>query len=217
MPFLKMENAAQENPLALTDTQHEICDALRNHALLHYGFLGDITGEAGLKPRCYPLLAGPTGAGKSMLVERVAHQLGAVYFRVTYGEWMPHGVREPAVPTMVRLARLLAKNSRVVVHVDELDKWISGAHEWGRSLSTDLWNLLDAKISWEQARALNPAAKEVPAGGTNLPAEETDAESFVPANFTRTEHMWIVGSGTWQDIFDRRAARAIGFRPKGAS
>ena len=202
-------------PVALTRAQWDVYLALHDYASLHYGGSCD---EGGLKPRLYPLIVGPTGAGKSMLVEKVARELGAAYFRITYGEWIPLGARDPASATLVRLGRLLAKNPRVVVHVDELDKWITGDREWGRSISTDLWNLLDAKLPWEQialVEMMSMVDKELQS--PEKPAEPTSEEApELPSLSRRTEHMWIVGSGTWQSVFERRKTRAIGFQPGAA-
>ena len=144
--------------------------------------------------------------------ERDAHSvaaarlLGADSFRATFGEWIPLGTRDPRNATLVRLGQLLTRSRRVVAHVDELDKWLVGDREWGRSLSNDLWNLLDGKLPWELVRQL---AAEDEQDGAAHPAPP--ARPVIPGC---TGQLWIVGSGTWQSVFEHRRAPQLGFGPR---
>jgi SpoVK/Ycf46/Vps4 family AAA+-type ATPase len=204
--------------VALTRSQLTAYESLRDHGTLHYG--GAAAGFQQLKPRLYPLIAGPTGSGKSFLVEQVARELQADYFRITYGDFIPMGAKDVNAATLVRLARKLARSSRVVVHIDELDKWLAGDREWSRSITTDLWNLLDGKLPWEQVLLLETDSPQKPAPAEGAPPsgdESADDCPEYPDNMFRTDHMWIVGSGTWQAIFEHRNARSIGFQTKEAS
>lgn len=146
-------------PVTLTHAQRAVYDSIRDHGILHY-FGAPMETEAQLKPRLYPLLAGPTGSGKSFLIEQVARELQAEYMRITYGDFIPMGARDPASATLIRLGRQLSRSNRLVVHVDELDKWLVGDREWGRSITTDLLNLLDGKIPWEQVLILESEASQ---------------------------------------------------------
>ena len=192
-------------PVYLTSSQQAVFDTLLDLGLLHYGGFGEPDGT-GLRPRLYPLVCAPTGAGKSFLVERAARLLGADYFRATFGEWIPLGTRDPRNATLVRLGQLLTRSRRVVAHVDELDKWLVGDREWGRSLSNDLWNLLDGKLPWELVRQL---AAEDEQDGAAHPAPP--ARPVIPGC---TGQLWIVGSGTWQSVFEHRRAPQLGFGPR---
>ena len=101
-----------------------------------------------IKLRLFPLLIGPTGAGKSFLVETAARQLQARYFRITRGDWIPSGSKGPR-STVFRILDEVASFDRVVLHVDELDKFTNlFEREWSASIASDLWNILDGKFQW---------------------------------------------------------------------
>lgn len=195
--------------ISFTKNQQAVYDSIRDHGFLHF-YGARFESEAELIPRLFPLVAGPTGSGKSFLIRQVARELDADYFRLTYGDFIPLGARDPAAATMVRLGRKLAHSNRLLVHLDEIDKWLISDREWGRSITTDLWNLLDCVLPWEQIIAADPSLL----GGS--PEEQTktgkDDIPDPPVNLFRTDHMFIVGSGTWQSIFEHRITRTVGFQ-----
>jgi SpoVK/Ycf46/Vps4 family AAA+-type ATPase len=152
-----------------------------------------------IKLRLFPLLIGPTGAGKSFLVETAARQLQARYFRITRGDWIPSGSKGPR-STVFRILDEVASFDHVVLHVDELDKFTNlFEREWSASIASDLWNILDGKFQWTEylRETLFPDQKK--------PSEQELARRV-------RSSLWIVGSGTWQHVFAENHARpAIGF------
>lgn len=159
-------------------------------------YFGGVDFGLAIEPRLFPLLVGPTGVGKSHLVATVAKSFGAGYLRLTYGDWIPYGAKDRKDTRTVILEALLA-DERVVLHIDELDKWPlsdSGAASWLTAASNDLWAVLDKQLSPEKFLAEHP---DVDAGRLSRKIQR---------------NMWIVGSGTWQQVFeDDRGMRHMGF------
>ncbi len=151
-----------------------------------------------LKLRLFPLIAGPTGSGKSFLVETAARKLDAKYCKVVRGDWIVTGSRAGR-PTTFQILDYVATYDRVLLHIDELDKLGSlQGSEWSASIASDVWNVLDLKFQLEEfIRQTTVPGRQPPT------VEEME---------TRIRRLWIVGSGTWQEMFEsRRASNSIGF------
>jgi hypothetical protein len=90
---------------------------------------------------------------------------------------------------------------RVVLHIDELDKFGSlQEREWSAAIASDLWNLLDGKFQ------LSEYLRETMFPEGNKPTEQALAHRV------RTS-LWIVGSGTWQEVFSNSRGRpTMGFQ-----
>lgn len=153
-----------------------------------------------VKLRLFPLVIGPTGVGKSFLVERVARELNADYMKITRGDWLVTGCKAGR-PTMYQVLDRLVSQGRVLVHLDELDKFHDlQATEWSACIGTDLWNLLDGKFQVNQYLCETP----FPDGAK---------PSALAIALRIQSRLWIVGSGTWQDVFVRNRPRvAVGFQ-----
>jgi len=143
--------------------------------------------------RSFPLMAGPTGAGKSHLVRQLAEALDCRYIRMDYGNWIPRGAKEDP-NTMEAIGEAALANERVLVHLDELDK-IRGNYSsgWEISVKNDIWKLLDRPVDFSYLSC---------------------AQSYEPGEAAFNElfckRVWIVGSGTWQEVFDA-PSQNIGF------
>jgi len=150
-----------------------------------------------VKPRLDPLIAGPTGAGKSHLIRSLAGWAKAKYFPVTFGSWMPQGTKsDTGGPTVFSILDTVETHSRVILHIDELDKFREDfSQTWSRSVLNDLWNTLDRNFpieDWIKARSrplltLNDMRERV------------------------RRNLWIVGTGTWQELFENRKRGTVGF------
>jgi len=154
-----------------------------------------------IKSRLFPLVVGPTGVGKSHLVEKTAADLQAHYFKVTRGDWLPQGVKSGR-PTVYQIIDQALTHQRVLLHIDELDKFQINfaAGDWGASIGSDLWNLLDGKHPFEGYLSETP----YPEG--QQPSSEALSKAV-------QRSLWIVGSGTWQDIFaNNRRGATMGFQ-----
>lgn len=154
---------------------------------------------ARVKLRLFPLLIGPTGVGKSFAVEEAARVLRAEYFKVTRGDWLVTGSKTGR-PTVFQILDRVAVYDRVVLHLDELDKFRDlQSSDWSAAIASDLWNMLDGKFQLtEYLRDTN-----FDLAGKKMTEREL-AE--------RVRNLWIVGSGTWQSVFARgRAGMVMGF------
>lgn len=154
-----------------------------------------------LRPRLFPLLIAPTGAGKSMLVAECARHLKACYLRTQRGDMAPQGARGLR-PTLFRILDLLLQHERVLWHMDELDKFgtdtatatPSGNNEWGAGIYSDIWSALD--------------------GVFPIHAYLQQLKARVDEGFLQSRvryGLYIVGSGTWQQLFSQRTRPSMGF------
>jgi hypothetical protein len=158
-----------------------------------------------IRPRLFPLLCAPTGSGKSMLVAKCAETLGAHYRRTQRGDLAPQGASRVRA-SMFQILDLLVLHERVLWHIDELDKFTGDGvgmipgNEWGASIFSDLWSALDGVFPINSYLALEdrPRAKD--------PAITC---AFLENKVRRC--LYIVGSGTWQEVFARAAKPGIGF------
>ena len=152
-----------------------------------------------IRLRLNGLIVGPTGAGKSFLAESVARQLRAKYFRVTRGDWIPTGCKDKRSTVFQILDQVLSYD-RVVLHLDELDKFTQlQDREWSASIGADLWNILDKKF--QIAEYLHE---------TTFKEGEKITEQYVARRIRLG--LWILGSGTWQEVFaNSRGRPSIGF------
>jgi hypothetical protein len=154
----------------------------------------------GLRLRLFPLVVGPTGVGKSHLVGHAATRLRSDYLKVTRGDWFVQGTK-CGRPTVYQILDRVVTFPRVVLHIDELDKFQInfGSQEWSASIASDLWNILDGRF---------PVTEYL--RDTEFPGREKPCEESV-TGWIRSR-LWIVGSGTWQSVFqETRTRKSIGF------
>ena len=151
-------------------------------------FFGVDWPKSSIKPRLDPLIVGPTGVGKSHLVRSVAEMLKVPLLRLSYGEWMVYGGR--GKPTLATVQEFVASYPKGIIHLDEVDKARAGfSSDWSIYAYTELFFLLD--------RSINQPARNVP---------WSDA-----SNTKLKECFWIIGSGTWQVLWDKVKTPTIGF------
>ena len=154
-----------------------------------------------VKLKLNPLLCGPTGVGKTHLVQTVAAKLQANYFRVTRSDWLVVGCRQGR-PTVYQIIDAVLNHERTLVHLDEVDKIqidFQTAGEWSACVAQDYLSVLEGKFQVEEY--LNTTMFEE--GKKPIPL-------YVREKLRRS--LWLVGSGTWQQVFAaHRPGAAIGF------
>ena len=161
--------------------------------------------DSPLVPRLTPLVAGPSGCGKSFLAQLAAEKLEAKFLHITFGDWVPNGADRSFEPTFFQILRLLTKHPRVIVLLDELDKWRDDfAQSWGRSCSNEVFKLLDRQLPLESYAAW--LAKQ-----DGLETQVSTEPNFGAELKT---HLCIIGSGTWQHLHTKRE---MGFSNLGGS
>ena len=77
--------------ILLTHAQTAAADRMEKLARLYFSGLAI---DSPIRPRLWPLLTGPTGAGKNHLARLVAGRLRARYLRLSYGDWIVQGSRQ---------------------------------------------------------------------------------------------------------------------------
>jgi hypothetical protein len=183
----------------LTTSQKSVAEALIERAELHFSVTDDH--QTGIPIQTNSLIFGPTGSGKTSVVEAVARKLQADLFKVSHGNWIVEGAVDNAgTPTVRQLLTAVARAERLVLFIDELDKFFrpTEASAWHSALLNDLWLVLDRGLSWStlagkpELRCLN--------------AEERTPENL--ENIFR-KRVFIVAAGTWQDTY--RTKSRVGF------
>lgn len=168
----------------LTHSQREV---LRQLDELWDLFQAQASSPGVVRLRISPLLVAPTGSGKTFLVNLFAKRHGLAVFRSSVAEWMVQGSKTTAPTLELLRKRLLANLGGFVLHVDELDKFTS-QEAWGQAQRGELFSLLD---------------------GLTAADGWSDADRA-----TLRERVMIIGSGTWQTIFEGKLGRLLGFAPK---
>ncbi len=141
--------------------------------------------------RWHRLIVAGTGLGKTRLAHMVAAQCKASFLGVNVSSWIPAGsTATQGQQTARSLAILLCRAERVVLLLDELDKLVEES-SWVAYLRAEIYAILDQRL---------------PIG---LSLDDEDGNISVAARKLRTS-CFIIGSGTWQDIWDKGASK-VGF------
>ena len=138
-----------------------------------------------VKLRTTPLVLGPSGVGKTHLIQAVAKELGLPLMRLTVSNWMIEGVRLDT-PTVVRLRREVERGRPFVLQIDELDKLKASDEAWCRAQQAEVYNVLD--------RIPGLVTTEGTTGTSNLWRQEQI--EFL------THQVFMIGCGTWQEVFE---------------
>ena len=180
----------------LTDSQRQVFEAL---TLYGETFFAREFRALKIKPRLFPLIVGPTGAGKSFLVRKAAAELDSHYLRLTFGDWLPRGVRpDSGGQTAFTIISAALEEGRVLLHIDELDKMREDfEHHWTRAVANDVWNVLDGNLPVRDY--------------FKVQRQDATPEQVADAEAQLRKKLWIVGSGTWQSVFEQESRSPMGF------
>lgn len=189
------QSSANEPPL--TEDQARVLQRITDLARLHFA---RATRGCVIQPRLWPLIVGPTGCGKSHLCRLLTQSVDAHYLRLSYGDWIVQGAR--SFCTLFRVLAAAVDHPHVVVHLDELDKLpVTSEQEWSRAVANEIWSLIDHELPLERF-VTDPDVRS----RHKDEALQTLQDHGVGAR------LFIVGSGTWQEIFDARLLKGqIGF------
>lgn len=168
--------------ILLTEAQSRALDKLG--ALLEVYF-SQAGAPSPVRMRIAPLLVAPSGCGKTFLAGLLARRHGLGLFRTSVSEWMVQGskVNEPTL-TLIRDA-IEANPQGLVLHVDELDKLFG----------TDSWNVA-------QRGEIFCCAGDRDVTGSGWTDKHRAA---------LRDKVFVVGSGTWQEVWTKRLNCHRGF------
>ncbi len=180
------EEPRSKRPIVLSAVQQQVLNELSSMAAVYFdrGWAG-----FGIQPRIQPLIAAPSGSGKSFLVRTFAEAQGLPMLRLSYAEWLPRGARARQ-DTATRIHEFLQGHERCVLFVDELDKMQAYPSDWSSSILTEVFLLLD--------RTLFQVGFSSDAAVDRLVARRL------------AEGVFMVGGGAWQAVWNDYA-RPLGF------
>ncbi len=187
-----MDSTTYPATCILTSSQKRVSDRITAFAETHFSAT---SWNGPIDPQTNILIAGPTGTGKSFSVKRAAQRAVAKYAQVTHGSWIPIGAGD-TMPTMCRIGMLLLQSDRLILHVDELDKFQGATESWAKACQNDLFQILDKKINWEPVVAHRRFIRKVNSAACDA------AEIAILLERAVERGLMIVGSGTWQQLFD---------------
>jgi DNA replication protein DnaC len=143
----------------------------------------------GVSLRLLALLMGPSGCGKTHLAHALADELGVGFCRLTVGDWLVSGSRnEPT--TLQTLQKCLDESPRMILFLDELDKFRADDSGWSRSVMTEVFSILDRKVNYR--------------GTTSDPWTQKHSDRL-------KDGVFIVAAGTWQSVFESQTRSTLGF------
>lgn len=177
---------------SLSESQKRVFELLIDRASLFFDLEFRNTPEL-RNIRLTTMLVGPTGCGKTSIVEKVAYDMCAVYGRYTVGSWVVNGAgAENGTATIAQIVQLMLRNKRVIVHIDEFDKLSfdpASRSEWSRSIANDIFDLLDGRLN---AHHLTSQRRVQSGAGKDSINPDRLRQYF-------RERVFFVCSGTWQN------------------
>jgi DNA polymerase III delta prime subunit len=163
--------------------------------------LAELSGHAaeyaGFRPRVKLLIHGPTGAGKTALIMRLAEDLGQPEkprptLCIDSGTWIVFGAKmEPSTLTVIR--SFIRSQDNGVLFLDELDKIVpSGDAAW-----TETWNVCTTS---EVLALLDASGRLLTAGWS-----QEDVEKL-------RHNFLLIGAGAWQRAYAKAQEDGISHR-----
>jgi hypothetical protein len=141
-----------------------------------------------LAPRLIPLLVGPSGTGKTHVVRAFARELGCPVLRLSVGDWIVQGSRRAS--TFERLREWLDAHPKMILHLDELDKFAMHDDAWSHAVFGEVFAVLDREVS--------------PAPDGEKPWTSVHTQKL-------QRQVFLVGSGTWQNLWSGGGRGGLGF------
>lgn len=157
-----------------------------------------------IKTRWHSLVIGPTGSGKTTLAAMLAAAVDAEPLRIGAPSWIPSGAHNRAcAETLTVIADHVSTHQRTLLFVDELEK-LHFDTSWNSYIFCELYDILDGR--WPAGiRGGESSTLQVDGEGTlTLSQRNTLTEKMMASTF-------ILAAATFQDFYEERSARSIGF------
>ncbi|MDD2708676.1 MAG: AAA family ATPase [Verrucomicrobiae bacterium] len=137
----------------------------------------------GISTRPIPLIVGPSGSGKTALIRHFCEKHRLPLMELNVGGWLVCGCKGE-IETMGMILKFVREHEQGVLFCDELDKFTAGT-DWFRSVQQETYALIDGRLS--------------------------GFKDWTEEDIRRLkEKFFIIGAGTWQEIY-KNQARRIGF------
>ena len=166
-------------------------EAFKQLSLMADAYFEGLWAKWTIKPRLQPLLVAPSGHGKNWIIRALTKELkvgDGNYLRVSAAGWVPVGARHHNVTlNQIRSFLLKSESSKMILHIDELDKFHNFEGEWSRFCAEELFAILDRDTNHSQI-----------------------IEWSEEARLALQYRLFIVGSGTWQNMW-ADSQKTVGF------
>lgn len=150
-----------------------------------------------IRPRFNSLVVGPTGVGKTTLVQMLANMLGIQFLRVSASSWMPTGAHDRGThQTTVEIAAALSSEERTILFIDELEKLYSSDSSWQSYIRNEILDILDGRFP--------------------LGMHSDDYDDEVIRN-RLSQTTFFIAAGTFQSFFDSYRSSIGGFSGEAAA
>jgi hypothetical protein len=156
-------------------------------------YFSDTNAGGAIRPRTSPLIVAATGSGKTSLVGSVAKELDAHLLRLTVSEWIPIGANRDLIPSLMEITEALATHPRLLVLIDELDKFTDDGRSWSRSSATEVLNVLE---------------RSLPESVFSLMRKSGDKRPLIEQRLK--SGLFVTGAGAWQSLHQNRP-KSVGF------
>lgn len=173
----------------LTPSQRQAFEKMRAMAEVFFQQAGAPVSR--VKLRLNSLIVGSSGTGKSHLAHLLGDALGGIrVLTLNVGSWIVQGARQD--PTTIEVIRqAVEQEERLIIFIDELDKFSATDSGWSLSQLTEIFSLLDRRIGSV-------------GGGKNVWTEAQQKRL--------RENVYICAAGAWQEVWTTSLGKRAGFQ-----
>lgn len=173
-----------------------------------------IEGKLPTKLRSNTLLSGPSGSGKSQIINTLSAELKVPVLRLNVSSWIPYNASSGSPYTWDKVKEFVELNDRGIIFLDELDK-LGGKAAWVSYIRLEIHELLDKKFPafFESDENRDEHCVFDVEYESQEPSNESSREAFIDKF---SDNFLIIGAGAWQFAWLGGAKNKMGFSPSEA-
>ena len=190
--------------MILTNTQKHTYDALRLQARYFFSHERKLEEQLPAKIRSNTLIVGPSGAGKTHMLEMLSSELKLPLFRLNVAGWIPLGAKGDAY-TWASVAKFIHENDQGILFVDEFDK-INAGEDWLNYIRLEIHDLLDKMVP----PSVNLAEFDPNAKSDWFDPDEATDDFVEKFTLKFKDKFLIIGAGAWQSCWNEHGG-SMGF------
>jgi hypothetical protein len=187
----------------LSPAQDRLVESLES--VLHLATCG-LRSSLAIRPRTHTMIVGPSGSGKSFIVNELASRMKIPIWHENISNWSPIGARGNN-PTLSSLIRWLESIEKGIIFLDEADK-INFPSEFSNCSRTEIFSLLDHRIP-DGALTTFDLLNSDPFDSEFSSSHHQPTQRVLVEQKLR-DHILIVAAGAWQSGWDSQK-QIIGF------